>query len=663
MQQKGYIKKPMVAGLVLAAAMCPGMQAVAQGDDGAVMEEVVVSASRVEEKKREVTGNITVISREEITQAPGRTVGDILVEKGVGHIQKYPGSLTAIGIRGFRTDTHGNDLQGHVLVLLDGRRAGTGNVAKLLTENVERIEIIRGPGAVQYGSGGMGGVVNIITRRGTGSSLAVEAGGGNAGRGQAVVEGTAKRGAVDFSGSVVRRIAGDYETGSGRRYRNTGFESETGLSTNLGYEVQDGHRLGLVVTAFDADEAGSPGYFAANDFDDFTDKSNISVDGVYEGRSRSGHVQWLLRSFAGRDENSWYDPPASDPDGWDSGTPSGNTTDQLGGQAQISVFLGDADVTAGFDWVDYQVENTWSPQETGYVNPALFALGKYTLFSDQLILTGGIRHDWYRVEVDDGQGDEASDSHLTPQVGVAWPVSETLKLRTQYARAFVMPSANQLAIDMHSFGHRTVGNPDLKPEESGTWEAGIDYERGGLTASLTGFSSRFEDKIVTTMLADGSSSWKNLGEASIEGVELSAGYDIGELFDWSWEVRPSVDLTWLTELRDESSGGDLLYVSGTTIAAGLEVASAAGTSFHVAVTYCGPQDIENWQSGMYPAPIVELDGFTVTNISLRYPLISLQFGDLLLRGTVANVFDEDYAYVNGYPMPGQTFYLGLQWRY
>ena len=664
MQKARYAGTSMAAAAVFSAVMSQGIRAAEQPvDETVTTEEFVVSASRVAEDKREVTSNITVITREEMTATPGRTVGDILAEKGVGHVQKYPGSLTAIGIRGFRTDTHGNDLQGHVLVLLDGRRAGTGNVAKLLTENVERIEIIRGPGAVQYGSGGMGGVVNVITRRGTANSLAVEAGGGNAGRGQAVVDGTVKEGRIDFAGSVVRRTAGDYDTGDGQRYRNTGFDSETGLSANLGYEAHAGHRLGLVVTAFDADDAGSPGYLAANDLDDTSDKGNASVDAVYEGKNASGGWQWLARVFAGRDENTWHEHLFSDPDGWDTSTPSGNTTDQLGAQAQVSHSFGAATATAGFDWVDYQVENTWAPEKTGYTNPAFFALGKYALFADQLILTSGVRHDWYRVEVDDGEGDDASDSHFIPQAGAAWLATDSLKLRGQYARAFVMPSADQLAIDMHSFGHRTVGNPELEPEGSGTWELGLDFERSGLTASLTGFSSRFEDKIVTTMLSDGATSWQNLGEATIEGFELSAGYDIGEWFGWNWEVRPFVDLTWLTELQDESTGDNLLYVSDTTITTGLTVASGTGFSCNATVTYNGPQDIEDWQSGSYPASIIELDGFTVTSLGLTYPLMPLQYGDLLLRGAVGNLFDADYAYVNGYPMPGRTFYLGLQWRY
>jgi len=649
------------ASLILAA--CSFSQAAEVTSEPTVMDEIVVSASRVPEKKQEVTSNVTVISREDIDRAVGRNIGDLLAEKGVGHIQKYPGSLTAIGLRGFRTDTHGNDLQGHVLILLDGRRAGTGNVAKLLTENVERIEIIRGPGAVQYGSGGMGGVVNIITRQGNTNSLALEAGGGSFERGQFVLGGTAKKTLFDFAGSASGRTVGDYTTGSGQTYANTGYESETGLSANLGYQPVPGQRLGLVVTAFDTREAGSPDYLTTNDLDDYGDKATLSFDTSYTGKDVGGRWQWLARYFFGRDENTWHDPVASDPDGWDNGLSSGNTTDQQGAQAQISGEFGHSSLTAGLDWLHYQVENSWSPRDTGYLNPAAFLLGKSGLFERQLILTGGLRYDWYDVEVNDGQGRDASDTHLTPQAGAVWLLTDEVRLRGQYAQAFVMPSADQLALDMHSLGHRTVGNPDLEPEESETWEAGVEYTASGLAASLTGFSSHFQDKIMTTALADGSTSWQNLGEATIEGFEFSAGYDIGLLFDWQWEVRPFVDLTWLTTFTDDATGRDLPYVSAEILSAGLAVSSGEGATAQLTVNANGPQDVQDWLSGIYPAPTIELDGFTVTNLSLNYRLMQLRHGDLVLRGEVGNVFDEEYAYVNGYPMPGRSLYLGLKWNY
>ena len=90
------------------------------------LEEVVVTATRIEEQKKEITSNVTVIDEEEIKSSSAKDLGDLLAEQGIGHIQKYPGALTSFGIRSFRTEALGNDLEGYVLVLINGRRAGTG---------------------------------------------------------------------------------------------------------------------------------------------------------------------------------------------------------------------------------------------------------------------------------------------------------------------------------------------------------------------------------------------------------------------------------------------------------------------------------------------------------------------------------------------------------
>ena len=95
------------------------------------LEEVVVSASRLKEMKKEVSTNMRVLDEKEIQLSSAQTLGELLAEEGIGHIQKYPGAQTSFGMRGFRGEPHGNDLKGRTLLLLNGRRAGTGNVAKI----------------------------------------------------------------------------------------------------------------------------------------------------------------------------------------------------------------------------------------------------------------------------------------------------------------------------------------------------------------------------------------------------------------------------------------------------------------------------------------------------------------------------------------------------
>jgi len=629
-----------------------------------MLDEVVVTASRSTETKREISANLTVISRDELTQSISRNVGDLFAEKGIGHIQKYPGNLTSIGIRGFRTDTHGNDLQGHVLILLDGRRAGTGNVAKILTKNVDRIEIIRGPGAVQYGSAGMGGVVNIITRQGQRNSIFLEGGGGSFGTGEGSVGGTFKQNDLDFAGSFTYRTEGDYDTGEGNRYSNTGIDYETGLSANLGYSLSKNQRLGLIFTRFAVNKAGNPGYFNMNDNDDTTDKENYSIDANYTGSTSAGQYQWMARYFRGRDENNWLDPTGSNPDGWDDGVPSTNETDQQGAQAQITGTIGNSVLTAGFDWLDYEVENSWTPRKTTYSNPAIFLLGKSAFMEKRLIANIGLRYDWYEVEVKDPAGRTEDQNRFTPKIGLAWMVTSELKLRAQYAQGFMMPSADQLAADFTSWGSRVVGNPNLNPEKSATYEGGVDYGHKGLQASLTYFYTDFKDKIATDYRFDGSRTWKNLGDATISGFETELSYDLGILMDWQWEIRPFLNLTILTDYEDDTNGKDLLYVSKTNYSTGLVVNNGDDFFCRLNIAYAGSQDIQDWQSSSFPTPIVELSSSTVADISTSYRLIDDNtWGTLSLRGEIRNLFDEEYAYIQGYPMAGRSFFLGLRWEY
>ncbi|MCF8056721.1 MAG: TonB-dependent receptor [Desulfocapsa sp.] len=658
--KKNY--SPVLCAQLFVIASAQTILAAEPASQPSMMDEIVVTAGRTEESKASVSSNVTVITEEDIRQSSAHNIGDLLAEQSIGNIRKYPGNLISVGIRGFKTDTHGNDLQAHVLVLLDGRRAGTGNLAKILTENVARIEIIRGPGAVQYGSAGMGGVINVITRRGTNNSLFVEGSGGSYDTASATIGGTALTGGLDFAGAYTYGTTGDYDTGSGETFYNTGINYQSGLSANLGYSFSETNRLGLVFTNSIVDEAGNPGFLSRNDLDDYSDKENYSADLTFEGQCPLTGAKLLARYFFGKDENSWMDPVASNPTGWNMGMLAENKTDQQGAQFQVSGNLGPAAITAGFDWLDYEVENSWSPQTTDYSNPALFLLGKGFFLDDRLAANIGLRYDWYDVEVKEPAGRSADDGHVTPQLGVAWMVTDALKLRAQYGEAFTMPSADQLAADYLSFGARVLGNSDLGPEQSATWEGGIDYRQNGLSAALTYFYTDFEEKIIATYLANGSQTWKNLGDATISGFEAELAYDLGIPFDWDWEVRPYLNLTLLTKYEDDNTGEDLQFINGTNYSAGLVVGNGDGISCRLNVAYSGSQDIIDYEYG-YPYQNVTLASNTVTDLTASWRFYENdKVGAFTLRGEVRNLFDEDYAYVKGYPMPGRGLYAGLRWE-
>jgi len=632
----------------------------------ATLDEYVVTASRAKESITEVAAAVTVIDAEAIENSSATDLGELLSEKGAVQVLQYPGTLSSVGIRGFRTESHGNDLMGHVLVLIDGRRAGTGNVAKITTQNIERVEIIKGPAAVQYGSAAMGGVVNVITKKGeTKPSVFVKAKAGSADYKELASGVSGKAGNFDFSASVSQSEEGDYKTGDGTKYKNTGNDGILRASINTGYEFLPGNRIGLTYTAFDADKVGNPGYITQNDPDNYKNTENSSYDLTYDGQNTSESLAWKARWFGGKDKDEWVDPDPS------FGSTSSQETDSKGAQAQVSWSGETFGLTTGVDWVNYDIDATWDPKSTTFSNTAGFAMAKAKLFDQKLILNGGARFDHYEVEVLGGQGRDESDDDINPSVGVVYNMSKNIKFRGNVAEAFRMPSAKELAYDYTSPGStwsgvyypgkHYVGNPDLDPEKSRTYEVGMDMAFGGMKSALTLFTTDFKDKIVSTVNNDGDSTWENLGEATISGVEGECSYTFADLFG-SWELRPYAGLTYLFEYKDEETDKDLQKTADTNLSAGIALSDLDGFSADLSVSYLSTQKVTDYQFGTNDE--VTLASVTVSNFTVSQRVLSTdKFGSVSLRGEVKNIFDEDAAYIQGYPIPGRQFFAGVTWTY
>ncbi|MBW2603291.1 MAG: TonB-dependent receptor [Deltaproteobacteria bacterium] len=627
------------------------------------MEEVVVTEGRVKEKKKEITSNVDIIDEEEIKISSSNNLGDLLAEKGIGHIHKYPGASTSIGIRGFRTDTTGVDLAGKVLILLNGRRAGTGNVAKIMTKNIERIEIIRGPASVQYGSAAIGGVVNVITKQGKGKPAVFAEGFlGSYGYKEGSAGFSGKYKAFDFSASFTRDSRNDYDTANGERYYNTGYNYKENSSLNLGYEFLPENRIGLIYTFFDADHLGNPGYLNQNDLDDYSNEGNRSVDFIYNGETSNGLFSWQLRYFDGKDESEYFTPVASNPDFWDDGIPNKVTVDHKGTQAQVSYNQEYLLLTAGFDWINYETTGSkYDPKNTEYDNPAGFLFAKTRLFDQKLIITGGMRYDEYEVDMK-SDGSKESNDNISPRIGTAYLLTDWLKLRANYGEAFRMPTAQQLAGDLMMWATHYVGNPDLKPEKSETYEGGLDLSYAYFNAGLTYFHTDFKDKIESYIKSNGDTSYQNLGKAEIDGIEGSFSYDIASLFSWDYQVKPYVSFTYLGKYKDKKTNEDLKYTSDLQVSYGISVSDFEGFSANLNLAYTGKQDITDYEGGSYAT--ITHGSFTVANLTVSKKILDTEkYGSVALKGGIENLFDKDYEYVQGYPMPGRSFFIGMRYDY
>ncbi len=164
------MRKVLITGIALATFASPAWAAEADSQNEINKDEMVVTATRSEENIKQIPAKVEIIDSQEIKLTAGNTLTEQLKKSSSISVIEYPGALAGIGIRGFRPEFSG--ITKHSLILVNGRPSGATNLATLLTDNVERIEILKGPASSLYGAEAMGGVVNIITGDGkTGAAL------------------------------------------------------------------------------------------------------------------------------------------------------------------------------------------------------------------------------------------------------------------------------------------------------------------------------------------------------------------------------------------------------------------------------------------------------------------------------------------------------------
>lgn len=625
-----------------------------------ILEEIVVTAGRIVEEKEDVTINITVVTEEEIQQSSARDLGDLLAKQGF-MIREYPNSLISVEIRGFRTETNGNDLASHLLILINGRRAGTGNLAKIMLDNVECVEIIRGPGSVQYGASAMGGVVNVITKEGAGKPSVYaqgtlgswnyeKVGGGASGQFRN----------FDFSFSASSESQDDYNTAREDKYYNTGFDSKDRISVNAGWTFVPDNRIGVTYTGYEGEGIGNPDYLSQNDLDNYVDHSINTVDFVYDGQTTDGFMIWNLCYFNGKDEYETFDP-----ENYGNKHSYFMDTDQQGAQAQLTVKWEHAHVTTGFDRTNYEITNSYTIDgaENTYDNPAAFFLAKTKFFDDKLVLSAGGRYDWYDVESDDGQSTD--ETNWSSSLGAAYKFTPGLSVRVNYAEAFRMPTADQLYMydDYSAWGYGIwAGNPNLDPEKSQTYEIGLDFSEKSVSGGITYFYTDFEDKIDYAYdPVDDVTRYENVDGATISGIEAALQFDIGTFFNWCYELSHYASFTCLTEYEDEEEDEYLLYTPQWTASYGLCFANPdIGFVSRLNFAYVDEQDINDYEG----TGETTLDSYTVADLMIEKILFfSEKYGDVSVKAEIQNLFDEEYAVVQGYPMPGRSFYVGLKYLY
>jgi vitamin B12 transporter len=274
----------------------------AQSDADSMLDTVLVtSSSRVQEKLREVTSNVSVYSSEEIDKSSTSDLGKFLQQQGFASIDY--GSSQYIQIRGMNNGLDGLEGGARVLVLVNGRRVGITEVNQVGLNNIEQIEIVRGPAAIQYGPSALGGVINLIMKKGTEKdfSASVEAGGGSFDLGKVLASFSGGINNFDFSAGATYLTRGAYETKGGKLWPHTDLNDKTTSNIDVGYNINEDHRVGLNFNYYSAhSELPADGFsFSYNSYingDDINfskyefENKNLAV--VYDVKTSDGMFDW-----------------------------------------------------------------------------------------------------------------------------------------------------------------------------------------------------------------------------------------------------------------------------------------------------------------------------------------------------------------------------------
>lgn len=593
----------------------PGEQSTEPADRTTVEEEIVVSASLTEVPRKRTGSSVTVIGRDEIERRNKTTVLELLrTVPGVEIAQiGGPGRAASLFLRG------GNS--SHTLVTIDGVRlndnnSGAFDFADLTTDNLERIEVIRGPQGLLHGSEAVTGAVNIITRHGQGPArgwIRGAAGTNSYSRFGAGVSGGDQR--LDYSLSASRLdtdgvSAASEKTGNSENDR---WENLTVSGRLGGAFLTDGRAdLALRFTRGDTDVDGFTfGVGPTDDLNAVQERTTLTTSLSLAKPITERWTQTLVATH-GSDELV-----GEDPDTFFSNFDISGETSSLSTQADLQLATNDK-LSIGYKVERRTAENLGAFDESLTIRSAY--VENLWSWRDRVDLSLGVRNDDHTVF-----GDETTyRAALSAQLG------EAARLHTSFGTGFKAPTFN----DLYFPG---FGNLALRPETSTGYDLGIELTlvEADITVDLTYFDTKFDDLILFTFPAG----VVNVAEATSEGAELSIQWKPGERF------RLQASHTF-NDTEDLASGNPLARRPEHRSVLALFFEPIA--KLRASATLIAVADRIDSDGGV-------MDNYERLDLSLDYQL------NRRLRPfvRVENLFDSSYSEIPGFTTPGFSFAAGV----
>ncbi|MFH0926315.1 MAG: TonB-dependent receptor [bacterium] len=683
---KAYLKKFSIFGLLSSLLIIYPVSHLYAEEKEIELDKVVVTATRTSGHIEDIPVQVEVITEEEIKESGAQTVGDLIAQKVTGHVHTYSGLQQPVGLRGFRSDSCGDDIKGHILILIDGHRVGTGNMAKINTDFIERVEIIKGPASSLYGSAAMGGVINLITKKGKGqikNKIKQELGSFRYQKSLLSSEGSVSD-RFSYAFNISYEDAYNYHTkGYGELYNTD--KTRKDVAGALCFYPSDEHcfRLGFAYADLEASYPSWSNYQIYTSYNstsqDYSDKSHGMTDLEYNGSFLNDNLRWKNVVYYLWDKNAWY-----------FGTPTVNDSatiyeDKTVGTDQQFTITAIPDNILVFGTTYENLEKEAEGRSSGLpsrpATPGLkyTSLGLYTqdtikLLDNRLALSFGGRYDRYELSTkkpETGNFESFNErtvdfKRFTPKVGLVYKFNDLLRTRASVSEGFKSPSADEMSAryeySSRGSSHKILGNPDLKPEKSTNYELGFDLEHKQIDAGISFFHTDYRDKIEPSenLISYEGKLWntyENKGGADLEGIDLNFKWRINKTIGWEHRLELFSNITFNTKYKDSETKEDLYYVSDYEARSGLRLAYKDST-ISLAHVLVGPQKIQNQDN--YPISKDEhKKSFDFYNLTLLQRL----YKDFELEASIYNLFDQEYEWVRGYPMPERNFKLGLSYNF
>ena len=583
-------------------------------------DEVVVTANLVASPADEVGSSVTVIGRDEIERRGATSVLDLLRTVPGLEASQGGGAGTVGGV--FLRGANSN----HTLVLIDGVRVvGTSaafDFSGLRADDVERIEILRGPQSTLYGSEAIGGVISITTLQGR-SGFHAEMDGRAGSYDSHELRASADGGGDgwDYSVSVADQRTGGLSVASDQRgnVEKDPYTDRSGAA-RVGFRFLGDGRADVTFRRFETDAALDGFTFGVGPTDDpnATQQRQVSVGSLQLAKPLAPWWNLHLTFNASEDATQGKDPD-TEFNNYDFST----RLRAVKAQSEIKLGTGNT-LVAGLASERRQGRNRGSYDESLDVDSAY--LQDDWSWRSRLFLTAGLRHDRYSRFGNETTW-RTTGSWLTGP-SAAW------KVHGSYGTGFRGPSFDELFFPF-------LGNTALRPEASRGWDLGVErrFGNGAASAGVTWFSNRFDDLINFDL---STFTFANIQRASSQGIE--ATLSLQPRRDLALEAAYTYD-----ETEDRATGRPLARRPRNRL--------SLLATWDASEKLRGTASVVNVEDRI-DADGTEMDAYTQVDLRIEYSLRPWLQPYLM----IGNLLDQRYEEINGYTSAGFSALVGFRLR-